>query len=222
MSLSITTERYVEDGLSISQYILEVDDDQAQINEMLGDDTESDAVVVVQVLEGEIESQFDVPLERQETKRQQDAYFVGSVVGQATIQMNFLSKGHARIRVLIARIRRFFAIAGKKLPCKLCKLAISVILHAVLISLGVPPLPSGDYDVSGYASHFQKIFSDIANGAYGVALQSIQSILPNKWWITILGILKALNWIFDATDAFYQDVCHALGLCPPRPLPTNP
>jgi hypothetical protein len=222
VSYSVSEESYRENDLSISEYLVEIDDDIAEIRDVIGDDVESDAVVLVQAVAGEFEAVYDFDLKERDTPREQDAFFEGSLDGQTSIYMRFVSRGYARVRVTIARIRKSLARVGRKLPCKLCKLAISLILRTFLVALGIPPLPSGDFNLAGYAAQLDQFFDDVRNGLFGAAINSIQSILPNKWWLAILSILQVLNWIFDATDAFYQDVCHALTLCPARPLPSNP
>jgi hypothetical protein len=152
MAYSIARTSYEEDGLLLSDHLVVIDDDRVEIREFVPGGGVADAVVIVQVLEGELESVYDVPLERRNTPRPQDAFFVGPAEN-STLFLQFAAKGRATLRVLVGRVRRGLVRFVHSTPCRLCKLALSLILHAILVSLGIPPSPTGVFDLSALAGN---------------------------------------------------------------------
>lgn len=217
MAYSIVTTSYEEDGLLLSDRLVDIDGDRVDIREIVPGGGGSDTIVVVQALEGEFESIFDVPLERRATPRPQDAFFTG-LAENTTLAMQFAAKGRARLRVLVGRVRRGLVRFGKSVPCRLCKLALSLILHAILVSLGIPPTPTGVFDVSAFVGQLRQILDDIGAGSFGSLLAYLHSLLPSGFPDIVYRILQGLNWVFSVTDDLFNDMCEAFGLCPPRPL----
>jgi hypothetical protein len=217
MAYSIATTSYEEDGLLLSDHLLAIDDDSVDIRTLIPGGDVSDTVVIVQAPAGEFDAVYDMPLERQPTPRPQDAFFSGPAEN-TTLAMQISARGFARLRVLVGRVRRGLTRFGRSVPCRLCKLALSLILHAVLVSLGIPPTPTGVFDVSAFVGQLRQILSDVGAGSFGSLLAYLCSLLPSGFEAVVYRILQGLNWIFGVTDDLFNDMCEAFGLCPPRPL----
>ena len=218
MTNSRSMDSYSEDGVSISEHVLELNENEAVIEELI--EAGFDAIVVVQRIEGEFDVKYDLPFERfapvEPECDSQNFYIAGGTSDEAgTLRLSFWTRGHAKIRILIGKILRGLQIAGQQISCKLCKKAISLILSTMLVCLGIPPAPSGGYDANGLIGSIKNFFGQLSGGQFGAALQSVHRLLPTNWTAYLIGAFRLVGWVFDLSDRFYQYFCHIAGLCSP-------
>jgi hypothetical protein len=62
----------------------------------------------------------------------------------ASAVLGLASAGFAKVRLIFAQIRPGMAPVIDGLYCTVCKLAVKTIVSAILVHIGVPPLPGGD------------------------------------------------------------------------------
>lgn len=220
MTYLVTSEKYQSDDLLIEESIIEIHDGDVVLPYHIGG-FEADVSVVVQRMSGAPEYQIDGPIEQTESTEAGSLY--GGAFDRPTMMsLRVASTGFAKVRVIVAQVRRGLARAFKGFPCKLCKLAVKTIVSTLLVQLGVPTLPSGKFDLGNFYGTLTTAFSDFANGHYGLVVQSLTGLLPSHWWNGVLNLLHLANWVMDATDAFFEAVCRAIGMCPPKPAVAGP
>ncbi len=212
MTHLVTSEKYQSDGINIEEILVELNDDEISVDRDL-EPFDSDAVIIVQNIVGEAENRHTLPvLEREFTEN--GKLYQGSVYGGGRLSLNFLAAGFAKVKVFIAQVRQGFTKAFRAAPCKLCKLAVKTVISTILVQLGVPMTPTGEFDLRKVLTAITGAANDIANGLYGQVVEALSSLLPTNWWNTVLSLLHGANWLLDATDAFFEKICQLIGMCP--------
>ena len=220
MSYLVTSEKYQSDEILIEEILIEIDGDEFELARQV-EVSEADTLVVVQKVSGELEYVPDMQLEPSGHTVIGSTYS-GSADRSSSIWLKFRAKGFAKARVIISQVRRGISKAFRGFPCKLCKLAVKTIVSTLLVHLGVPIAPTGEFDFKAFVAQVTNAAADFANGTYGQVVQALSGLLPSNWWTAVLNLLHAANWLMDATDAFFEKVCRLIRMCPPQPTPTTP
>lgn len=220
MSYLVTSEKYHSDELAIEESTIEIHGDNLELNKHL-ESFEADTLVVIQKLVGDCEYQTSIPLEQSVTDPG-GLIFSGRTSGPMSLSISFFSQGFSKVRLIVAQIRKGFVNTFRGFPCKLCKLAIKTIISTILVQLGVPIALNGEFDLKSFVSSITTAATDIANGAYGQVVEALSGLLPSNWWDAVLNLLHLANWLLDASDAIFEKICAAIGMCPPKPQPAAP
>ncbi|GHA53757.1 hypothetical protein GCM10008927_19550 [Amylibacter ulvae] len=213
MSHLVTSEKYQSDEIVVEEILIELNDDEVILNRLL-EPFEADTLVVIQNELGEIEQFSEVHLE-QSIRNARGTIFTGITKQSRKLLFRFKAKGFAKAKVIISQVRSGFASAFKGFPCKLCKMVVKTVVSTILVHLGVPIAPTGEYDFKGFVASVTNAATDIANGVYGQVVQALSSLLPANWWNAVLNVLHLANWMLDATDAFFEKICNLVGMCSP-------
>ncbi len=220
MTHVVTSEKYQSDDVVVEETQIELIDGEFSFTRQL-EDFDADTLVVIHRISGHVEIKADIPSsETQESELGQ--VFKGETSGAVPLYFSFASRGVAKLKVIISQVRRGFSSAFRGLPCKLCKLALKTIASTILVQLGVPVLPTGEFDLKNAINSVLNVAADIANGVYGQVVEALSSLLPTNWWNVVLNVLHAANWLWNVTDAFFEKICRLLGMCPPAQPAAQP
>ncbi len=209
--------RYKDGNVIIDEHVIEIDAEEQAIWFMSELD-DSETTVLVQFLSDERPQVLaDMPIEEVHADGASAAWgrmFRGSMRVGTRALIKLSTKGYAKVRILIAQVRRAVATGFAKLPCKACKLVVKTIISSVLWQLGVPALPNGDFDLTHFAATLQNVGADILAGKFGTVAEQLLALLPTGAWAVVMNVLAGLNWLFDMSDRVNEKVCQQLKLCP--------
>lgn len=215
MSVSVESQSYSDENLVIEERIVEIEGDETVLwfESRLPD---NNALILIQFLSGEPEVLPDIPIPEIDAgdRRRLGRMFAGAIDQGARAFIRLAAGGLVKVRVIFAQLRKQIVAAKNAFPCKFCKLAVKTVLSAVVWHLGVPALPSGDFDLSGVGSAIQSAGADIMAGNFGDLVKQLASLLPTDFWDAVLQGLAALNWLFDLSDKLNTWVCTQIKMCP--------
>ncbi|GLS29591.1 hypothetical protein SAMN04488498_111142 [Mesorhizobium albiziae] len=215
MATSVISRTFLGTGIIIDERIVEIQNGEVNIRfESRFPDAAS--MILIQYLSGEPETQADIPLDEIGEPQPTGRFFSGIMQGARAV-VGLASAGFTKARVIFAQIRPGTAAVIDGLPCTFCTLAVKTIISAILVHLGIPPLPGGDFDLTAVIDAVQDAGADIMDGGLGGAVQSLVELLPQNALDLIMEGLEAFDWIFDLQDHVGEWVCQQLGMCPAAP-----
>ena len=137
--------------------------------------------------------------------------FMGNFVDDAQdITLRVYLQATRWVRITIATIRSGVANAFGKLPCRLCKKLVKMLLMTALALLGVPYM---DKDVF-FDDDLLKALNDLLSDTTYSALESLVKEINLGIWDAILKTVAGVEFIFELADKLYEKVCQSIGLCP--------
>ena len=176
-----------------------------------GDDQ---AVVLIEQLNGEagdLEAVVENIPSTQLSHYRKTKVFMGEYVdGAKNISLRVYLRATRLIRITIATIRSGIAIAIRKLPCRLCKKLVNMLLTAALALLGVPYM---DKTVVFDDDLLAALNGLLDNPDYSTFRNLVEQV-DLGIWDAILKVAAGIEFIFEFFDKFYERVCQSIGLCP--------
>ena len=209
-------DSYSDEDVQIDEYTVELDGDRFEFDDFVNG--EFDAVVVVKALEGELETMIEAP--GNEVARDDNGGRVHSITASEGTQifLQLASRGYARVKVFIGKIRKGLVRAANTIPCTLCKKSVALMMFAFVVAAGVPATPGlatgFGFDLTGLQANMASFFTAVASGVLGSALQSAVSYFSSNWGQVIESVLQTLNWIFEPAGILYETACRSFNLCP--------
>lgn len=206
------------DDLLIDERVVTLAEGEQYRRELPNQINDSDVLLMVQPLEGELGMELDGPLKRMETQAGGNGAHIwqGEFFPGNRPKLLLFSRGLSRVRIIYVQLKKRFIRKMHALPCDFCKYAIKVIVNFVLMFHGCPVIPGGGFDASAMASGLLQLDQAIASGNFGPVIQALAAALPQSFWGTVVAVMQALNFVFCVTDAFLTKVCVKIGLCQPN------
>ena len=179
------------------------------------EDQGEQVLVLVEQLDGEsdgLEVKVTGEIELAEvSKYARVKLFVGRCPGaMREFGVTIYSETAKRIRITFARIREGLEAAWQKLPCRICKQIVKLVLTMVLAAIGIPYL---DTEFITLTEDEVAAFMSVLDGDHDSPLADFIRNLNWNLLFAIGTVLGGLNFVFDLSDHFFTMICRILGFC---------
>ncbi|MGF1631872.1 MAG: hypothetical protein ACFCUT_20540 [Kiloniellaceae bacterium] len=175
---------------------------------------EEQAIVLVEQVvgrPGDLGAEIQNIPPRQLSRYERVKVFMGDFAeGSRDLTLQVYMKASSFVRITVATLRSGIASAFRKLPCRLCKKLVNLLLTTALALLGVPYMDTSVIFDEDLVSALKGLLDNPSYATFAKLVQEVDLGI----WDAILKAAAGIEFVFEFADKLYDKVCQLIGFCP--------
>ena len=175
---------------------------------------EGQAVVLVEQITGDggdVEAEVEnLPPENLSRYGRAKVFMGDFAEGARDLSLRIYLRAANFVRITVATIRSGLASVFKRLPCRLCKKLVNLLLTSALALIGVPYMDASVVFDDDLMDALQALLD---NPAYETFAKLVKEVDLGIWDV-LLKAVAGIEFVFELADDLYEKICRLLGFCP--------